>query len=526
MNLVRTQVSIVVAALLSFVVTAQVSKTDGPLVKTDGFNIYSFIGSDNTGFYVCRAVDEDFVVQKYDNKTLKVLWETKLTNPNPKVAVLPWKERGDRVGFLKGNKIHVLMFAGNKSEKKALLVDRVLSLDGKILENMKELCSFEVEFANITYLSHQAKHFISFSPDSSKLLCMMDGHLYTGGGSVTQYRASVVDLKIMQGNEIPIGFNYDGKGVFIRKPEISNEGIIAYPYIAFGPNREYMKPGIAIYQPKTKSVKTMELNPNGAGELGVENIGLRFTSNNKLQIAGMMTDSKTNKAVKKANSAFYFAQMDVSSEKLEYEYFKYMPDAWRDKYEPEKYDEKVGESLCNRCIPRGHVTFIPSESGCYVSVVNDYGNIMKMGFEVQYNVVQDGILGKVGPTGKIEWVRVLPMNLKTSEGVLGVMNGFYYNKKLYIVFNEHKSNVKKIDLNAIETSKKTEDAPREYGSMINTVLYAYSADGGIQRTILQENEKIGFFSTGRSVWLDKNKALLFFTGTSKEYFSVLNLDKG
>src|SRR6202012_3130890 len=73
--------------------------------------------------------------------------------------------------------------------------------------------------------------------------------------------------------------------------------------------------------------------------------------------------------------------------------------------------------------------------------------------------LDDAILTKVTTSGKIDWIKVMPIKLHIKGAwsvgaVSNYINCFYKNNNLYYIFNDNKDN-EKIDLTKVETSDIT-----------------------------------------------------------------------
>ncbi len=501
----------IILVITLFNVNAQINKTDGPIITGNKLDVQSIIGVDNTRFYIYLEDGENVVIQGFNKKTLAKEWETKLNVDFKTNTIYDWYT--NKPHYLKNGKIYVFMPVIDEKQDKGVLFYSVLDTDGKIITNCKQIASLDDcnhrIIAGMT--GNRACIFdCSISPDSSKFLFVL---LH-----FAEAKMAVVDLKT-ETQTYDINPWVHRKHTFV----ISNDAKIAYDddNEIEGEGR-YLFVLANIYDPKTKSTKKIEVNTAEKKQIGID-AGLLFTNNNKLIITSILTDNKKNKDVKQANSGFYVSQIDMVTYKKDYETFQYFSDAWRDKYKPEKLDNgwsgdwlQPRTSLYNNGNDR--FIFTAVDNGYAISVCR-----LKKTLGVSSWKITGTAVVKVTTLGKIEWIKELPLVLKPNSRIAGYIYCAYSNKKLNYFYNDHVKNEKIIDVNNVEGSKEPENINTEIGSDINTICLSYDMAGKATRTIIQNNKESGFYPLYNTVWLEKNKLLVYFVDKKGEHFSALTL---
>ena len=519
---------VVILVLSNFYVHAQVSKTDGPLVVCkEPFDMKGVIGVDNNAFYVYRKDKKDnMFVQRYNKKTFAKEWETDVTIQQKTLEVKDWDNKA--LCYLKGGKIYLYVPAAEKEKKRGLLLLTTLGTDGKVIGNLTEIGVITDEFATSKYFDNQGgKYTFSFSPDSSKMLFIMEYYIISIGNCKS---IATIDLKNPKAASKEISDGYHSSEAnkkteaglpisSLGETVINNDGKVAYYFTSVTYKKSILatKPvdkdiyGINIYDPATKTEKMYA--PNYGNELDMTFKGkkLQFVAKDKLMYSAIIADSEKQKG-KKKNFALFIAQVDVIKGKTEYETSKYFSDEWREKYNSKQDNPGFFE-----------FSYTPVNDGGYIISAYKFGGESASGTEID-----DALLIKTDGKGTINWMKSMPIKETiasplSKNGLNTYVSCIYTNNKMYYVFNDHAKNEAKIDMSKVETSEKTKLADDPRGSDINTTCITVDMNGAMQRTLVQAHANLGFYPLDKNIWLDKNKLLLYYKNRGKECFSTLTI---
>jgi hypothetical protein len=291
---------------------------------------------------------------------------------------------------------------------------------------------------------------------------------------------------------------------------ISNTGKIAFGYIHYDKEKDSRSYHILLYDPISKAEKTCVPSFETAKQVVMEDSRIDFF-NNKILFSAILTDDSKEKN-KKKNSSIYISQIDAGTAKQDYEITQYFSEEWRVKYDPAKTSASVKTGHSNY-----DFVFTPADGGGYIISAFKQGGWSRP--SVAY-VTDDAIITKVNVSGKIEWIKTMPISVEAANYV----NCAYLNNKMYYIFNDDKDNEKNIDLTKVESSKQTITSKSGRGKNVNTTCITIDPKGNMQRTLICNNKDVEFYPLDKTAWVDKNKILLYFmSDSSKEFFSSLSL---
>lgn len=521
---------LIVLALITINLNAQISKVDGPIAESKGkHDLQSIIGADNNAFYVYRREDDKIFVQRYNKTKLTKEWETDISPKDKSIEILDWHNK--KMFYLKGGKIYLFIPAGTK--KKTLLLLRVLGADGKIDGEAQEIYSSDDENVTDKYKKYVIQYKYSVSTDSSKMIYwfsyFISGKMYKGNGE-TITKTAMIDLKNLKKLSAAIPAKYEANDIIPGNFAISNDGLVAFDFVYYiadkslihNASEDYPHYTIGMYNPSTSAFKAIVPNfGTGAKKFGGI-AGVNFTSGNKFMACLITTDIQGNGIKRKnQNCGIYLGLFDAAKNTAEKETFQYFSQAWRDKYLSKDKDNPIDDRW-NSASYDFKIT--PVDAGNYIiSAFNaTVGTEAGWGKYVWYSSARDGMIFKVNSLGGIEWNKILPMNL-SSIYTETYINYTYSNKKMFYFFDDNTDNEKDVDLANIETSKDTKKTKDIDGKDVNTVCITYDMTGKAERIIIQNNKEAGLYPLDKTVFLEKNKILLYFKKGTKEHFSVLTL---
>jgi hypothetical protein len=530
------------ALMATVCLQAQISKTDGlPEKVTAGTGIVVGTVTDNNSIYVLRKSevleqDQKLVAERYNKKSLAKEWSIEI--PSPKGAEFIPNISGYYMG-LKGTQLY--LFAPIMKSKKIVLILQTLGTDGKISEPAKDFLPINIRHLHV--FNHRYADIFKwrFSPDMSKVLlwiCDPFGN-YWEDSKGTGEKGVVIDLKNLTLIADKLPAKYNDIYFLADNYAISNEGNIACGF-RFAPDNDYTKRKAELYCKVGIYVNGNEkvISPKfqTADKIVLEDCAMTFDKSNKLFYSAIVTDDAKQEGQKK-NSALYVTQYDISGSKIDFETTRYMSDEWREKYDPAKSSTALSSNGAGKKAGFGAQGGQSSHSSykIYFNFTNDgsciISSIKQNGWNrsTKYNCSDDAVISKITATGKVEWVKTVPVSVAVRggfnrTGITNFLNCAYVNNKMYYVFDNDVADEKNVDLNKVETSKQTETVVDVVDKNINTSCISVDMAGNLQRTVICNNKESGFDPLSKTIFLDKNKILMHMVGNGgKENFSTLTV---
>jgi hypothetical protein len=483
------------------------------------------IGADNDGFYSLRKKEQTLTVERYNKKSLIKEWSTDIAAP--KGFEMSSLFRG-YIGGVKNKQIWVFIPAAR--DNKFTLLLQTISTDGKLITPQpQEFLALDVDRHQVGNWEHTLKYQNifrwSFSPDSSKaLLWVYATNTETFIIEKNSTRGAVIDLNNFTVISDKLPKKYNNNYITPKYFAVSNEGRVACYFYHTVDKDTYGVLGLynkSIYDSNPASI----VPTNIPGE-DVVGSGITFDKKNKLLYSAVVNNGD------KKNAAIYSMQYDILSSKVDFETSQFMTDAWAAKHDPSKSKTilvaKKGMYSGPALGPERNYKFQFNylSNGGYIISAFQIGGFNK---DRVHHCLDDAIITKIAASGKIEWVKILPISVAilggfNKDGLINYLNCTYSNNKMYYVFDNNVADEKNIDLNKADTGKETETVSDFIGENINTSCVTIDMYGNLQRTTICNNKDKGFNPSPATILLDKNKMLLQFLNNKKEQtFSVFNL---
>jgi hypothetical protein len=541
---------------------SQGTKTDGPTQKLGDEILETVIGNDNSSFFVMKKTPpgmlsmayEKIVVQSYDKKTFNKNWEKFIEmDESLKMNIWGMPATVSNLTFFRNGLLHIFLPGTNKKRKGAVLVLYTLDVNGKIMTNGKEIAFIPSEMIAGKYMDMSSQHKYCISKDSSKMVYWIEYQFKNYGGVIEQFSKGVaIDLKSLTQIPKSLPDTYLGSSMRVINYSINNEGKIAYGFIYpstlkegmniiltedIGPKHGLLYNGywtgtldkffrtsasgtvrinysLGIFDLSSGQIKVIHPNYPAGEKSSMEASDIFFYKNDRLVVTFVLTNRDKHQE-NKPNSSIYIGRFDLTTGKADFETSNTFSEEWRAKHKPGEYAD-VSYDFNYTVVNDGTLVISAFKRG---------------GANVPYNkYVDDAQIIKITSNGKIVWIKTLPIRIKLDDtsskrgGVKKIATYIFTNNKLYYIFNDEISNEKNINLNKAETGPETKEVVDPTDSDINTTCLSIDLAGNITRTLIGNNKEAGLYPLDKTIWLDNNKVLLYFSKYSKtEHFSSLTI---